>query len=30
MDEENNQQLDSIYNDNAITKPRTYPRMPKR
>lgn len=30
MNEENNQQLDSIYNDNAITKPRTYPRMPKK
>lgn len=28
--EENNENLDNIYNDNDLTKPRTYPRMPKR
>ena len=27
---EENENLDPIYKDNALTKPRTYPRMKKR
>ncbi len=30
MEDENTQELDGIFKDEALTKPRTYPRMPKK